>query len=304
MDFLASIALNLEQLFSILASESWLLYSSVAVLGLVVGSFLNVVIYRLPIMMFNELRQQCHEYLSLGVESTKPQLSLTAPASHCPHCGRGLRVWHNIPVISYIFLAGKCAYCGGGISIRYPLIELIAAILAVLVAWQLGYGLPLLMALLFTWALLAASMIDIDHQLLPDQIILPLLWLGIGFNLFFVGFASLEDSVIGAMAGYLSLWLFYWIFKIITGKEGMGYGDFKLFAVAGAWLGWQALPMIILLSSLVGAIIGVALILTLGRDKNVPMPFGPFLAAATWVALLWGEQLQQFYFTLFMPTML
>jgi leader peptidase (prepilin peptidase)/N-methyltransferase len=302
MDFIAELGSTVRLFFFTLEQEPMMLYFAVGLLGLIVGSFLNVVIHRLPIMMFNELRQQCQEYLSLSDEqcpsNSEGKFNLNSPASHCPHCQHRIRVWENIPILSYLFLGGRCSQCKIGISFRYPLIEFFTAVLGLIVCWQLGYGVSLIFALIFTWALLAASAIDFDHQLLPDQIILPLLWLGIAFNLFFQGFTSLEASVIGAIAGYLSLWSFYWIFKLITGKEGMGHGDFKLLALLGAWLGWQALPTIILLSSLVGSVIGIGLILILGRDKNVPIPFGPFLAGAGWLTLLWGVELQQFYFSI------
>ncbi|MEK7991568.1 MAG: A24 family peptidase [Thiotrichaceae bacterium] len=302
MDFIAELGSTVRLFFFTLEHEPMMLYFAVGLLGLIVGSFLNVVIHRLPIMMFNELRQQCQEYLSLSAENcpsdSKEKFNLNIPASHCPHCQHRIRVWENIPILSYIFLGARCSQCKIGISFRYPLIEFFTALLGLIVCWQLGYGVSLIFALIFTWALLAASMIDFDHQLLPDQIILPLLWLGIIFNLFFQGFTNLESSIIGAIVGYLSLWSFYWIFKLITGKEGMGHGDFKLFALLGAWLGWEALPIIILLSSLVGSVIGVGLILIWGRDKNIPIPFGPFLVGAGWITLLWGAELQQFYFNI------
>ncbi|WP_353572046.1 A24 family peptidase [Candidatus Albibeggiatoa sp. nov. BB20] len=302
MDFIAELGSTVRLFFFTLEHEPMMLYFTVGLVGLVVGSFLNVVIHRLPVMMFNELRQQCQEYLSLSDDSCsedKPKkFNLNTPGSHCPHCQHRICFWENIPILSYLFLAGRCSSCKTGISFRYPLIEFFTAFLGLIVCWQLGYGVSLIFVLIFTWALLAASAIDFDHQLLPDQIILPLLWLGIIFNLFFQGFTSLEASIIGAIAGYLSLWSFYWIFKLFTGKEGMGHGDFKLLALLGAWLGWQALPTIILLSSLVGSVIGVGLILILGRDKNIPIPFGPFLAGAGWLTLLWGTELQQLYFSI------
>ncbi len=301
MDLIAELGSIITLFFATLEHEPMMLYFSVGLLGLIVGSFLNVVIHRLPIMMVNELHENCQEYFPNEhptSDTDKKIFTLNTPSSHCPHCQHRIRFWENIPIISYLFLRGRCSNCKTPISIRYPIIELSAAILGLIVCWQLGYGVSLIFALIFTWALLAASVIDFDHQLLPDQIIMPLLWLGIAFNLFFQGFTSLENSVIGAMAGYLFLWLFYQIFKLITGKEGMGFGDFKLFALLGAWLGWQALPMIILLSSLVGSAIGISLILLAGRDKNIPMPFGPFLAGAGWLALLWGAEIQQFYFSL------
>ncbi len=256
-------------------------------LGLIIGSFLNVVIYRLPIMMEHEWHEQCCELLELDQEPRTP-ISLSYPSSSCPHCQHSIRAWENIPVISYVMLRGKCSSCKKSISLRYPLIELVTGLLSAFVALQLGYGIQLLLVLVFTWSLIAASVIDFDHQLLPDQITLPLLWLGLIANAFGL-FTTLEDALWGAIAGYLSLWSFYWLFKIATGKEGMGYGDFKLLAALGAWMGWQSLPLIILLSSVVGAIVGISLILFIGRDKNIPIPFGPYLAAAGWISLFWSH---------------
>jgi leader peptidase (prepilin peptidase) / N-methyltransferase len=277
-----------------LATEPGALLFVVCLLGLIVGSFLNVVIYRLPIMMEREWRAQCAELLNVSAPSTSESFNLSQPRSRCPHCGHQITVLENIPILSFIWQRGKCTACQGTIAWRYPLVEALSAILAVITAWQFGFGWSLLGALFLTWALLAASMIDFDHQLLPDNITLPFLWLGLLFNLFGV-YTDIESSVIGAMAGYLSLWTVYKLFKWTTGKEGMGYGDFKLLAMLGAWLGWQALPVIILLSSLVGAIIGILLILLRGHDRNIPIPFGPYIAMAGWLSLLWGETLTNAY---------
>ena len=221
-------------------------------------------------------------------------MSLASPNSHCPHCKASIPPWHNIPVLSYLMLGGKCAQCGTRISPRYPLVELTTGLMTMALAYHLAPSAALVGTMLFTWCLIALTMIDVDHQLLPDDITLPLLWLGLLFNLSGT-FVSLQDAVIGAMAGYLVLWGVYWLFKLLTGKEGMGYGDFKLLAALGAWLGWQALPLIILLSSLVGAVCGIALMLIKSRGKEIPIPFGPYLAAAGWIALLWGESLTTAY---------
>ena len=276
----------------------------IGALSLAVGSFLNVVIHRLPIMMQKEWRAQCVDLLNEDketqdntTEKNNEKYNIVVPRSACPHCGHQLRASENIPVISYLFLKGKCSGCGTPISKRYPIIELMTMVFSVLVAWRFGFTWQCAAALFLTWALISASMIDFDHKLLPDDITLPFLWIGILKNLF-GWFAISYDSIIGAIAGYLSLWCVYWAFKLLTGKEGMGYGDFKLLAVFGAWLGWQALPGIILLSSFVGAMVGIALIIIKGRDKNIPIPFGPYLATAGWIYLMWGEQLTQMYFSI------
>ncbi len=279
-----------------LNQNPWLLLSSLLVLGLCIGSFLNVVIYRLPVMMEREERDYCGQLLELEQPPAESQrIDLFQPNSHCPACGHAIKPWENIPVLSYLLLSGRCSQCDTHISLRYPIVELLTGVIT------LGLGLyyevaaaPLLGALFLTWGLIALTMIDIDQQLLPDAITLPLLWLGLLFNLFGT-YVSLSDAVIGAMAGYLSLWSVYWVFKLVTGKEGMGYGDFKLLAVLGAWLGWQALPMIILLSSVVGTVIGIGLMILQKRGKDIPMPFGPYLAIAGWIVLLWGEQLLNWY---------
>lgn len=272
--------------------------------SLLVGSFLNVVIYRLPIMLKREWKSDCIEFLSdelstdLKEQKTDSEstFNLSVPRSRCPSCGHKISALENIPVISWLFLRGKCSACGSAISIRYPVIELTTALLSLLVASIYGVQWYTLAGIVLLWALIALSMIDFDTQLLPDNITLPFLWLGILLSLTGISPISLVDSVIGAMAGYLSLWTVYQLFKLVTGKEGMGFGDFKLLALLGAWLGWQALPMILLLSALVGSIVGISLILILDRDKNIPIPFGPYLASAGFISLLWGKDIQQAYF--------
>ena len=272
----------------------WLFILSAGVLGLIVGSFLNVVIHRLPQMMEREWRAQCAE-LSGAPQTPAPTcFDLLHPPSHCPHCQRHVRPLENIPLLSYLWLRGRCAGCSAHISLRYPIVEVSTALLSALVAWHFGATAAGLAALPLTWALIALSVIDFDHQLLPDSITLPFLWGGLGLSLFGV-FVDSETAIIGALAGYLSLWSVYIVFKLVTGKQGMGHGDFKLLAMLGAWLGWQALPVIILLSSLLGALVGIALIVIRGRDKNVPIPFGPYLALAGWISLLWGKDLTQAY---------
>ncbi len=279
-----------------LLAGSPVLFTMLAVLvGLIVGSFLNVVIHRLPLMMEREWRAQCAELLGQPAPSAdQPVLNLSKPRSRCPHCAHLISAVENIPLLSYALQRGRCAHCQAPISVQYPLVEALSGLLAGIVAWKFGFGWPAAAALIFTWILLAASVIDLRHQLLPDDLTLPLLWLGLGVALFGL-FADLPSAVIGAMAGYLALWLVYQGFRLLTGKEGMGFGDFKLLAALGAWTGWQYLVTIVILSSLVGALVGVALILFRQRDRQVPMPFGPFLAAAGWIALLWGEPIQHAY---------
>lgn len=262
-------------------------------LGLVVGSFLNVVILRLPRMMEQQWRRECCEFLEQPAPDDTP-IGLARPNSCCPNCGAAIKPWHNIPVISYVLLGGRCAGCRCRISLRYPLIELTTALLSLAVALSFDAPAQMFAAVVLVWALIALTGIDIDTQLLPDSITLPLLWLGLLLNIDGV-FVELEASVIGAMAGYLVLWSLYWAFKLTTGKEGMGYGDFKLLAVLGAWFGWQALPLIILLSSLVGAVIGILLIVLRRQGREVPMPFGPYLAGAGLIWLFYGETLNQYY---------
>jgi leader peptidase (prepilin peptidase)/N-methyltransferase len=268
------------------------------VLGAVVGSFLNVVIYRLPIMMQREWRQDCLEFLEQPAEAGQDIFNLSVPRSRCGNCGHQITALENIPLISYLALGGKCSSCKTRISIQYPLVELFTAIVSVIVGWKFGVSLQTAAALFMTWCLIAASGIDIGHKLLPDSITLPLLWLGILLSLFNV-FVDLEASVIGAMAGYMSLWSVFILFKIVTGKEGMGHGDFKLLAMIGAWLGWKPLLVVILTSSVVGAIVGISMIVLKITERGTQIPFGPYLAAAGWMTLLWGETLMRFYFSMF-----
>ena len=265
-------------------------------IGLVVGSFLNVVIFRLPLIKDRAWTSECREHLGGAIQKSElpTRFNLLTPASHCPHCNHRISAFENIPVVSYLFLRGRCAECGIAISPRYPAVELVTALLSVITALHFGFGVQTIMALVFTWALIPLFLIDFDHQLLPDSITLPLLWAGLFLSLFNV-FIDSHSSIIGATAGYLSLWSIYHLFKLVTGKEGMGYGDFKLLAAIGAWVGWQALPVVILFSSVVGASIGILLIVIKGRDHSQPMPFGPFLAAAGWMTLLWGNDIIQLY---------
>ena len=262
-------------------------------LGLAVGSFLNVVIHRLPIMMERDWAVQCAE-LRGEAAPVFEALSLARPRSRCPQCGHVITAMENIPVVSWLVLRGKCAGCKAPISVRYPLIEVLTGLLFAFAAWHFGFTAAGLAALVFVAALVALTGIDFDTQLLPDDITLPLLWLGLGLNAFGV-YTDLKSAVIGAMAGYLSLWAVYWGFKFTTGKEGMGYGDFKLLAALGAWLGWQMLPLTILLSSFVGAVVGIALMVFARHGRNVPIPFGPYLAVAGAIALIWGKPLTRAY---------
>lgn len=290
----------------LLQTDSSTLLISTIVLGLLVGSFLNVVIYRLPIMMQREWRQQCYEFLELDPHETGKEepidqhqvFNLVKPDSHCPQCHAPVRAWQNIPVISWLLLRGRCATCHTPISVRYPVIEIVTSVVSGLVAYQFGATWLMLAVLVFSWSLIAMTVIDIDHHLLPDSITIPLLWLGLLVNAFGLNAQiSLHDAVIGASAGYLILWTLYWGFKLLTGKEGMGYGDFKLLAALGAWMGWQSLLLIIILSSVVGALTGILLLLR-GRDRNTPIPFGPYLAGAGFLTMLWGEPLIQLYFSM------
>ncbi len=266
-----------------------------AALGLIIGSFLNVVIHRTPIVLMRNWQRDCRD-LAGQAESAAPheKYNLVTPRSRCPHCGHAISALENIPVISYLLLRGKCSACREPISLRYPFVELLSAVLAAVTAWHFGFNAAGIAAIVLTWTLVALAFIDIDHQLLPDVMVLPFVWIGLLLNLFSV-FTPLPDAVIGAVAGYLSLWLVFHLFKLITGKEGMGYGDFKLFALFGAWLGWQSLPLIILLASFIGALIGISLIVFQGRDRAKPLPFGPYLAAAGWVAMLWGDEIMRQY---------
>jgi len=301
---------------ALLAASPGLFIGACLVLGLAVGSFLNVVVYRLPIMLERQWREQCAQALqgdgsldAVVAPAPAPQrFNLIVPRSACPSCKTPIAAWHNVPVVSWVLLRGRCAHCGKRIPARYPLVEGLTAVLSAAVAWQLGFGWPALAALLFTWFLVALAFIDLDHQLLPDALTLPLLWGGLGVSLIAahgggraVVPVELRSSLIGAMAGYVSLWSVYHLFRLLTGKEGMGYGDFKLFAALGAWLGWQLLLPVILIAALAGAVVGIALISLRGRSRATPIPFGPFLAAAGWLMLMFGPQLVARYLGLFVP---
>ncbi|HVT37119.1 MAG TPA: A24 family peptidase [Nevskiaceae bacterium] len=273
---------------------SWLLLTC-TLLGLVVGSFLNVVILRLPRMLEQSWRAEARQILELPAATDEPLVSLASPPSSCPGCGARIRPWHNIPLAGWLMLRGRCASCGMPISIQYPVIEAISGLAAAICALHFGWSAQLLPAMVMSWTLIALTVIDLRTMLLPDNLTLPLMWLGLLLSLFPV-FASLHDSVVGAMAGYLSLRSMYHLFLLLTGKEGMGFGDFKLFAAFGAWLGWQALPGIIIMSSVVGAVVGIGLIVFKRHGREVPIPFGPYLAGAGWIYMVWGAQLRQAYF--------
>jgi len=281
-------------------SHLWFYLTTIGLVSLCIGSFLNVVIYRLPLMMQKEWQTECRllladELTSPKAKQTTDTFNLVKPNSCCPKCKAAIKPWQNIPIISWLFLKGKCATCNNPISVRYPIVEAITSILSLVVAYTFGATEQALLYIVVTWALVALTFIDIDHMLLPDQLTLPLLWLALIASV--VGYTiAPSDAIIGAACGYLSLWSVFWLFKLITGKEGMGYGDFKLLAVFGALLGWQSLLTVILLSSVVGAVIGIALLSIQGKDKATPIPFGPYLAIAGWIAMLWGTQLQNSYF--------
>lgn len=278
---------------SLVFDQSAMWAAIVSLTGLAVGSFLNVVIHRLPKMMEAEWQAQAAELRGEPLPDT-PRLNLMVPRSRCPACGHRITALENVPLLSWAFLRGRCSGCRTPISARYPAVELLTGVLSALVAWRFGPTLACAGALLLTWSLIALAFIDFDTTLLPDSITLPLVWVGLGFNLF-GAFSPLQSAVIGAMAGYLLLWSVYWLFKLATGKEGMGYGDFKLLAALGAFLGWQMLPLIVLLSSVVGAVFGIALIVLARRGREVPMPFGPYLACAGFIALMWGGELTRLY---------
>ena len=286
----------LNNIVFVFNQSPWLFFGFVFCIGLLVGSFLNVVIYRLPKMMQREWRSDCLEFLEQPAEEATEPFNLVVPRSRCGYCGHKISALENIPLISYIFLRGKCSSCGTPISLQYPLVELFTGVISLIIALHFGVTLQTAFALIFSWSLIAASGIDIGHKLLPDSITLPLMWLGILLGLFDI-FIDLETSVIGAMAGYMSLWSVYIVFKVITGKEGMGHGDFKLLAMLGAWMGWKMLFVIILTSSLVGAIVGLSMIALKKTSRGTQIPFGPYLAAAGWISLLYGEQLNHFYFS-------
>ncbi|TMO05478.1 prepilin peptidase [Pseudoalteromonas sp. S327] len=297
----------MENLFlditTVMQSQQWFYFLTVSLVSLCIGSFLNVVIYRLPLMMQREWQSECRLLLEDEL-TTKPSkasttepFNLVKPNSTCPKCKTAIKPWQNIPVISWILLKGKCASCSNPISARYPAVEVITAILSITIAYSFGATEQALLYIFVTWILVALTFIDIDHMLLPDQLTLPLVWLALIAAVAGITITP-SDAIMGAAFGYLSLWSVFWLFKLLTGKEGMGYGDFKLLAVFGALLGWQSLLTIILLSSIVGAIIGIALLSIQGKDKATPIPFGPYLAIAGWITLLWGSQIQNMYFNL------
>ena len=281
----------------LIQTTPWLLITAAVLLGLVVGSFLNVVIHRLPRMLEQGWRAECAELNGKPLPSGET-FNLVLPRSRCPHCGHQIRAIENVPVLSYLALRGRCAACRASISPRYPVVEALAGALAGYVAWRFGASTAAAGAMLFVWIMIALAFIDLDTFYLPDNLTLPLLWTGLLFNIG-ATFTDLTSAVIGAAAGYLVLWIVFWAYKFATGKEGMGYGDFKLLAAIGAWLGWKMLPLVILLSSFVGAVIGIALIVLARRGRNVPIPFGPYLALAGLIALFYGEQLNRQYLALF-----
>ena len=281
-----------------LMQQPLVLLPAAALLGLIVGSFLNVIIYRLPRRMEQEFAEACAEQAGQEVNPTPNRWFgleyLLTPPSSCPHCGHRIRAWENIPVLSYLLQKGHCTQCHARISPQYPVVEALSGLLSLIVVSHFGFSWEALWALLLTWALIAMSVIDIRLKILPDLLILPLIWLALVLNLQGL-FTDIQSAIFGAIAGYLCLWFIYHLFLLISGKEGMGYGDFKLFALFGAWLGWQYLPQILLVSSVVGALVGLAMIILLGRDKSIPIPFGPYLATAGWIALLWGEEINRSY---------
>ncbi|WP_310736713.1 A24 family peptidase [Pseudoalteromonas sp. SR45-6] len=289
-------------IITVMQNQLWFYLLTVGLVSLCIGSFLNVVIYRLPIMMQREWQTECRVLLADDLKPTKAdntetEFNLIKPNSTCPKCKTTIKPWQNIPVISWLLLKGRCASCSNPISVRYPIVEMLTAVLSLIVAYTFGATEQALLYILITWVLVALTFIDIDHMLLPDQLTLPLVWLALIAAVMGITISP-TDAIIGAACGYLSLWSVFWLFKLLTGKEGMGYGDFKLLAVFGALLGWQSLLTIVLLSSVVGAIIGIALLSIQGKDKATPIPFGPYLAIAGWVTLLWGTQIQVFYFNL------
>ncbi|MFM7460356.1 MAG: prepilin peptidase [Burkholderiales bacterium] len=287
-------------LIDALRTNLWFFVSALGLLGLLVGSFLNVVIYRLPKMMEADWKQQCVEYLhpeQAETQAKPPKYNLVSPRSACPSCGHQITALENIPVLSYVVLGGKCSACRAPIGMRYPVVEAITGILTGLLAWKFGFGVQAFAAIVLVWAMIALTFIDADTTLLPDDITLPLLWLGLIVNVPGT-FTTLPSAVFGAVGGYLALWSVYWLFKLTTGKEGMGYGDFKLLGAIGAWLGWQMLGQVILLSAAVGAVVGIAGILLYGREKGAKIPFGPYLAAAGVIALVWGAEINRWYWSL------
>jgi leader peptidase (prepilin peptidase)/N-methyltransferase len=284
----------LDNVNSLLMESGGVFIAAAGLFGLTIGSFLNVVIHRLPRMMERDWASQCAELRGEAPAAPAEPYSLVVPRSRCPHCNRQIGALENIPVLSFLVLRGRCRGCGAKIGWRYPIVEALTGLLFAFIAWQLGPTLAAAGAMGFVAAMVALTFIDFDTQLLPDDITLPLLWAGLLLNVSGT-YTDLTSAVIGAMAGYLSLWAVYWLFKLVTGKEGMGYGDFKLLAAIGAWLGWQVLPLTILMSSFVGALVGISLIVLTRHGRNVPIPFGPYLAAAGVIALFWGKPLTRAY---------
>jgi leader peptidase (prepilin peptidase)/N-methyltransferase len=290
----------MQDIIDVIQSQLWFFLLTVGLISVCIGSFLNVVIYRLPLMMQREWQTECRALLIEEINNKSEQdnapFNLVKPNSTCPKCKAAIKPWQNIPIISWLILRGSCANCSNPISVRYPLVELLTGVLSLIVAYTFGASELALIYIFVTWVLVALTFIDIDHMLLPDQLTLPLVWFGLivavlGYTI------PPTEAIIGAVCGYLSLWSVFWLFKLLTGKEGMGYGDFKLLAVFGALLGWQSLLSIILLSSVVGAIIGIALLSIQGKDKATPIPFGPYLAIAGWITILWGDKLSAYYFS-------
>lgn len=287
-----------EQTLAFFEQSATAFYVFVVIFSLLIGSFLNVVVYRLPKMMHNTWYLECREFLADEVKHSPAkkidELTLSKPNSTCPKCGHKIRFYENIPVISWLFLKAKCSQCHNSISARYPLVETTTALLSLVVAIKFGVSVETLLLLILTWGLICLTLIDFDHMLLPDQIVMPLLWLGLLINLDNT-FISINDAVIGAAVGYMSLFSVFWLFKLLTGKEGMGYGDFKLFALFGAWIGWQLLPILILMASVVGAVVGISLMVFKNHQREQAIPFGPYLAVAGWITLLWGESIWSWY---------
>jgi leader peptidase (prepilin peptidase)/N-methyltransferase len=288
----------LTELFSLLSENIYLFYGFVFIFSLLIGSFLNVVVYRFPKMLEQGWTEECREFLA--EELVKPskevheKITLSTPSSSCPHCNHRIRFYENIPLVSYLILGGKCSQCKNKISLRYPAVELATALLSVVIGAHFGVTWLTLLLLVLTWGLISLTLIDFDHMLLPDQITLPLLWLGLLVNIN-GAVVPLDDAVIGAVAGYMSLFSVFWLFKLLTGKEGMGHGDFKLVALFGAWLGWQLLPLLILMASAVGAIIGISLMVFKNHQREQAIPFGPYLAIAGWICLIWGNSIWSWY---------
>lgn len=275
------------------------IFSIIAILGLCIGSFLNVIIYRLPLILQQQWRSQCLDYLNLPAEKPLPAFNLSVPRSHCSHCKSPIPAWHNVPLLSYLILRGKCRHCGEAISWRYPIVEMMTAVLSVFTVYHFGWSWQALFALPLTWGLLALFFIDLEHQLLPDQITLGLLWLGLIATLWPL-FASPQEAIMGTCAGYFCLWAIGWLFKKIRGIEGIGQGDYKLLALLGAWVGWQQLPFIILVASLAGSIIGGALLFGKKINRQTPIPFGPYLCVAGWLGLFYGPQIMHHYLHFFL----